>query len=161
MEDRRRRFAEAKAALHAELAGERCAHEAHLAARADEEAKRGKKLRGCKPKAPEDKAGRKEIKVNTTDPDSKVMSTSGGFLQGYNAQVVVNEDQVTVAACVTDEHNDAHQLHPMIEATESSLAEAGMNSVPASCWPMPATRTRRASTGSTAATQTAMSPPAT
>jgi hypothetical protein len=72
--DRRRRFAEAKAALDAELAEERSAHEAHLAARADEEAKRGKKLRG----PPEDKAGHKERKVNTTDPCSEVMSTGVG-----------------------------------------------------------------------------------
>lgn len=125
-EDRRRRFTQAKARLDAELAAERAAHEAHLAARAEEEAKRGHKLRGRKPKAPADKAGHKEPKVNTTDPDSKVMSTRNGFVQGYNAQAVVNEDQVIVAAEVTDEHNDAHQLHPMIEATNASLADAGI-----------------------------------
>ena len=125
-EDRRRRFAAAKAALDAELDAERAAHKAHLAARAAEEAKRGKKLRGRKPKAPEDKAGHKERKVNTTDPDSKVMSTAGGFVQGYNAQAVVNADQVIVAAEVTCEHNDAHQLHPMIEATNTSLTAAGI-----------------------------------
>lgn len=129
-QDRRRRFAEAKAAIDAELEDEQAAHEAHLAARAAEEAKRGKKLRGRKPKAPADKARNSERKVNTTDPESKVMSTSGGFLQGYNAQAVVNEDQVIVAAEVTDEQNDAHQLHPMIGATESSLADAGIDDHP-------------------------------
>ncbi|WP_171788966.1 hypothetical protein [Acidimicrobium ferrooxidans] len=51
----------------------------------DEEERRGKKLRGRKPKTPKDKAGAKEEKVNTTDPQSKVMSTKNGFLQGFNA----------------------------------------------------------------------------
>jgi transposase len=129
-EDRRRRFAEAKAALDAERADERAGYEAHLSARADEEAKRGKKLRGRKPKPPGDKARHKERKANTTDPDSKVMSTTGGFVQGYNAQAVVNEDQVIVAAEVTADQNDAHQRHPMVEATESSLADAGIEERP-------------------------------
>ena len=53
------------------------------------------------------------------------MSTTKGYLRGYNAQAVANEDQVIVAASVTDEQNDLAQLHPMIEATESSLYEAG------------------------------------
>ncbi len=129
-EDRRRRFAEAKAVLDAELADERAAHEAHLAARAAEEARRGVKLPGRKPKAPADKAHHKAHQVNTTDPDSKVMATAGGFVQGYNAQAVVNEEQVIVAAEVTDECNDAHQLHPMIKATQDSLADAGIEEQP-------------------------------
>lgn len=58
------------------------------------------------------------------------MSTAGGFLQGYNAQAVVNEDQVIVAAEVTDDQNDTHQLHPMIEATKSSLADVGIDDHP-------------------------------
>ena len=124
--DRKRRFKAAKELLDKELGDQRKAHEAHLAERQAEEERRGKKLRGRKPKAPEDKAGAKEKKVNTTDPESKVMSTAKGFLQGYNAQAVANEDQVIVAASVTDEQNDMGQLHPMIEATKTSLAEAGI-----------------------------------
>jgi len=129
-EDRRRRFAEAKVALDAELAEARAAHEAHLAERAAKEAEQGKRLRGRKPKAPEDKAGHKERKANTTDPESRVMSTPNGFLQGYNAQAAANEDQVVVAAEVTQEQNDTHQLHPMIGATERSVAEAGIEERP-------------------------------
>jgi len=30
--------------------------------------------------------------INTTDPESKVMSSATGYLQGYNAQSVANED---------------------------------------------------------------------
>ena len=58
------------------------------------------------------------------------MSTAKGFIQGYNAQAVANEDQVIVAASVTDEQNDLGQLHPMIEATKASLAEAGIEDRP-------------------------------
>jgi hypothetical protein len=69
-------------------------------------------------------------KINTTDPESKVMSTAKGYLQGYNAQAVANEDQVIVAASVTDEQNDMGELHPMIEATKASLAAAGIDDRP-------------------------------
>src|SRR4051812_12369382 len=128
--DRRRRFARAKELLDEELAEERQAHDRHLAERAATEAERGHKMRGRKPKAPEDKSGYTPSKVNTTDPESKVMSTANGFVQGYNAQAVANEDQVIVAAEVTDEHNDVHQLRPMIDATDASLAAAGIEERP-------------------------------
>ncbi len=125
-EDRRRRFAKAKQLLDAELSEEQAAHEAHLAERAAREAALAKRLRGRKPKAPKDKAGHKDKKADTTDPESKVMSTSKGCLQGYNCQAVANEDRVIVSAEVTTEQNDSHQLHPMIDATAASLAEAGI-----------------------------------
>lgn len=95
---------------------EQAAHCEHLARRAAEEDTHGWKLRGRKLKAPQDKAGHKTRKVSTTDPQSGVMSTAKGFVQGYNAQAVANDEQVIVSAQVTDEHNDSGQLHPMIEA---------------------------------------------
>jgi hypothetical protein len=58
------------------------------------------------------------------------MKTKDGFVQGYNAQAVANEEQVVVAAEVTDEHNDMGQLHPMIEATNRSLDDAGITERP-------------------------------
>lgn len=128
--DRRRRFKAAKQRLDAEVEAENTAHAEHLARRAAEETKRGSKLRGRKPKAPPDRAGHKQRKVNTTDPESQVMSTARGFVQGYNAQAVANDEQVIVSAEVTDEHNDLTQLHPMIEATSASLAEAGIDAGP-------------------------------
>jgi transposase len=128
--DRRRRFKAAKQKLDAELEAEKKAHQEHLAKRAAEEAQRGSKLRGRKPKAPQDKAGHKQKKVNTTDPESGVMSTAKGFVQGYNAQAVANDEQVVVSAEVTDEHNDLTQLHPMIKASNASLAEAGIEDRP-------------------------------
>ena len=60
--DRQRRFKAAKQRLDAELEAEQAAHAKHLARRAAEEAQRGAKLRGRKPKAPADKAGHKQRK---------------------------------------------------------------------------------------------------
>jgi hypothetical protein len=40
---------------------------------------------------------------------------------------VATEDQIVVAAEVTDEHNDQGQLHPMIAATNQSLVDAGID----------------------------------
>ena len=38
-----------------------------------------------------------EAKANTTDPDSRIMKTRQGYVQGYNAQAVVSEGQIIVA----------------------------------------------------------------
>ena len=129
-DDRRRRFAEAKTALEEGVEEARAAHEAHLADRAAKEQAMGRKLNGRKPKDPRDKAKFKEKKANTTDPESKTMSTSGGFLQGYNAQAAVNENQVVVAASVTTEQNDTRQLHPMLGVIAASLVAAGIEELP-------------------------------
>jgi transposase len=125
-EARRKRLAAAKAELDAQDKAAKEAHEAHLAQRAEKEETSGKKLRGRKPKAPDTS----EAKVNISDPESRIMKTKDGFVQGYNAQAVANEEQVVVAAEVTDEHNDMAQLHPMIEATNRSLDDAGITERP-------------------------------
>jgi hypothetical protein len=102
-------------------------YDAHLAERTKKEAEAGKKLRGRKPKPPVAAEG---LKANTSDPESRIMKTKDGWVQGYNAQAMVNEDQVVVGAEVTDEQNDAAQLHPMIEETNKSLAEADISERP-------------------------------
>jgi transposase len=125
-EARRQRLAEAKAVLDAQDKAAKEAHEAHLAERTEKEQASGKKLRGRKPKAPDTS----EAKANVSDPESRIMKTKDGYIQGYNAQAVANEEQVVVAAEVTDEHNDIDQLHPMIEATSRSLGDAGITERP-------------------------------
>jgi hypothetical protein len=47
-------------------------------------------------------------------------------VQGWNAQAVVNEDQVILAAEITTDTGDAGQLHPMIGATRTQLEAAGI-----------------------------------
>ena len=64
----------------------------------------------------------KPLRVNTTDPDSRAMSVRGGWVQGYNAQAAVNDCGVVVAAAVTQQANDFHQVAPMITALTGNLA---------------------------------------
>jgi hypothetical protein len=59
-------------------------------------------------------------------PDSRFLHTRNGTVQGYNAQAVVTEDQVVVAADLTREANDLQQLAPMLAATTTTLAAAGV-----------------------------------
>ncbi len=37
-------------------------------------------------------------KINVTDPDSRNLKTTRGWVQGYNAQAVVGEGQIVLAA---------------------------------------------------------------
>ena len=85
----------------------------------------GKKPRGRQPKLPEE-AENKDAKANATDPDSRIMKTRKGFVQGLNGQAVVTEEQIIVAEDVTQEENDKQQLHPMLEQTESNRKTVGI-----------------------------------
>jgi hypothetical protein len=49
-----------------------------------------------------DPAALAERKINTTDPDTRLMKRAGGrSVQGYNAQVVASPEQVILAARIT------------------------------------------------------------
>jgi transposase len=71
-----------------------------------------------------------EGKVNTTDPDSKLLKARRGFVQGYNAQAVVNEHQIVIAAEITTVAADFGQLEPMINAARNELKAAGVTEEP-------------------------------
>lgn len=119
---RLKRLQECKERLEREQQEARETQEEKIAAREAKEEATGQKLRGRKPKAPED-AVNTEAKANVTDPESRILKTQKGYVQGYNAQAVVTEDQVIVAAEVTQEENDVHQLHAILEkATENCAA---------------------------------------
>lgn len=79
----------------------------------------GKKPRGRQPR-PAEEAGNTDAKANVTDPDSRIMKTRKGFVQGLNAQAVTTEQQIIVAEDVTQEENDKQQLHPMLEQAEEN-----------------------------------------
>jgi hypothetical protein len=51
-------------------------------------------------------------------------------VQGYNAQAVTTENQLVVAAELTCQANDIHQLKPMLQATAATLAAAEINERP-------------------------------
>ncbi len=91
------------------------------AERAAKEAEQGLRLRGRQPKAlggvPDDKAQR-----NFTDPESRIMKTSKGYEQAYNAQAAVDaECQVIVAQDVTEKQNDHHELIPGVDQIAANL----------------------------------------
>ena len=110
---RREHLERALTRLKERLAEEKQRYEKHLEEREREEQESGKKKRGRKPKPPVE-AGRSSEKINITDPDSSVMNGRQGFIQGYNGQILVNEDQFIVSFDVTSAQNDVHQLHPLV-----------------------------------------------
>ncbi len=123
---RRERLRRCKQQLEQEQADEEAAYRANLAWRADWEAEHGRRLAGRKP-TPPDLAALAERKINTTDPDTRLMKRTGGkSVQGYNAQVVASPEQVILAAQVTQSHNDSDQLEPMVAHAVGTLREAGI-----------------------------------
>lgn len=52
---------------------------------------------------------------NFTDPDSRIMKSSNGYLQGYNCQAVVDEEhQIIVAQAATNQPPDQEHLQPLL-----------------------------------------------
>ena len=127
--DRLKRLKEAKERLEREAEGAAKTAQEHLAQRQAEEQATGKKKRGRKPKVVEPTPA-EDAKANTTDPDSRIMKTRQGYVQGYNAQAVVSEDQIIVAVGVTQEANDVQQLEPMLQTMEHTLEAAGIEERP-------------------------------
>jgi len=68
-----------------------------------------------------------DAKANVTDPDSRIMKTRSGYVQGYNGQAMVTENQIIIAAELTMEENDVKQLIPMIEKAEENIAALEFN----------------------------------
>jgi transposase len=61
---------------------------------------------------------------NFTDGDSRIMKTGDGFIQGYNAQCVVDgAAQVIVAQAVTNQPPDAEHFIPMLEQAMQNCGE--------------------------------------
>jgi len=71
-------------------------------------------------------AARRRQRHNQTDPESRLMRSPSGWIQGYNAQVAVDESHLIVACDVTQDGFDNHQLAPMIAHTEAALEHAGV-----------------------------------
>jgi transposase len=94
----------------------------------EERRKNGEKKLGRNPLSPEVVRERflDKAKVNTTDAESRIMKSSKGYVQGFNAQAAVTQDQVIVAAHLTQDEADWHQLHPMVELSRENLKGAGV-----------------------------------
>jgi hypothetical protein len=79
-------------------------------------------------------------KVSTTDPDSHSIPVGFGFVQGYNAQAAVNEQQILLAAEITNNSTYFSQLGPMVTASLDEIGRAGVEQLPEAvaadpgCW---------------------------
>src|SRR5256885_17029956 len=87
-----------------------------------------------------------EGKVNITDPDSKSIPVGFGFVQGYNAQAAVNEQQIVLAAEITNTSTGFSRLAPMVTATLVSSSGSASRSRRGRSPPTPATETSSTST---------------
>jgi hypothetical protein len=64
---------------------------------------------------------------NFTDPESRIMKTRGGWVQGYNAQVVVEEASgLILAEEVSAQAADSPHLVPLLDQTDANLAAVGV-----------------------------------
>ncbi len=110
---RLKRLKECKERLESEAIEAAAKQQEKIDIRQQEESEQGRKKRGRKPKLPEEMKN-KEAKANITDPASRIMKTRTEYVQGYNAQAAVTEEQIILAAEITQEENDVNQLHPML-----------------------------------------------
>jgi transposase len=122
------RLKESKRRLEQELDVECRANAAYEAYRARGRMKDGRRF--GRPPDPYQPPATPEGKINVTDPDSRNVKTSRGWVQGYNAQAVCTERQIVIAAEVTVDSPDFGHLEPMIAATELELAAAGVDAPP-------------------------------
>lgn len=99
-------------------------YEAHLARRAEKEAATGKPIRGRRP-TPGSATHKSRQRANATDPDSRLLKTKDGYVQGYNVQAVSTADQFVIAAEATNLAMDAPAYAPMVAAAKTNLKAAG------------------------------------
>ena len=92
--------------------------------RAEAEEKRiaqGHKKNGRTPAPPKREPDGKTQR-NFTDPESRILKTKDGYIQGYNAQAAVDaEAQIIVAHGLTPSMSDHDQLVPLIEGIKDNL----------------------------------------
>jgi transposase len=125
---RPKRLKEAKRRLDEELWTEQRANEAYEAYRAAGRMKDGRRFsrRPDPYSPPEVPAG----KINLSDPDSKNLKTTRGWVQSYNTQAVVTADQIVIAAEISTDSLDTANLQPMIETARTELEAVGITDTP-------------------------------
>jgi transposase len=85
----------------------------------DKAAEEGKSAAEAKRAKPED-----TDQYNFTDPESRIMKSSDGFVQGYNAQAAVEPTLLLIVGqSVTEAANDKKQLTPMVELIEQQSGQ--------------------------------------
>jgi len=118
---RLQKIREAKAELEAEA---KAAAEEEAKRRSEAEDKRiaeGRKKSGRTPAPPKEEPDGKTQR-NFTDPQSRILKTKDGYIQGYNAQAAVDaEAQIIVAHGLTQSMSDQDQLVPLMDGIKDNL----------------------------------------
>jgi transposase len=121
-EKRLAKIREAKAELEAEAkvaAAEE--EERHRAAAEKRRTAKGRKKNGRTPAPPSAEPDGKAQR-NFTDPDSRILKTKDGYIQGYNAQAAVDaKAQIIVAHGLTTSMSDHGQLVGLIDGIKANL----------------------------------------
>jgi len=99
---------------------------AEVRRKAEAEAEEQRRQEGCKkpgkPAALPTDDPHPKAQKNFTDPESRIMKTKDGFIQGYNGQAAVDgAAQVIVAHDLDAQQSDQHQLAPMTDAVTTNL----------------------------------------
>jgi transposase len=85
----------------------------------DKATEEGKSAAEAKRAKPEDKD-----QYNFTDPESRILKSADGFVQGYNAQAAVEPTLLLIVGqSVTEAANDKKQLMPMVELIEQQSGQ--------------------------------------
>ena len=124
------RLKEAKRRLRDELRTEQRANEAYEAYRARGVGRTGRRFSPAAMPKPYTPPATPAGKVNVTDLDSRLVKGMRGWVQGYNAQAVCNEQHLIVAAEVMTASPDFGHLGPMVTAARRELANAGVTKPP-------------------------------
>jgi transposase len=121
--DKQKRLAkikEAKAALEAEA---KAAAEEKARAEAAVETKRREagRRKPCKKAAPPNPQPLPKAQRNFTDPESRVLLTKDGFIQGYNAQAAVDSRAQVIVACeLSASQSDQPQLVALVDGIKAN-----------------------------------------
>ncbi len=123
-ETRMKTIQEAKKRLERRKAEEAKEADAKRKQKAEEEGREPPKERPNARKHPKGQPKSKD-QENFTDPDSRIMKTSKGYQQSFNAQVAVDgKSQLIVATMVTNCAADTGELIPMVELAMANTEQA-------------------------------------
>ncbi len=122
-EGRLARLREAKERLERERLEAEETQRGKIEERERKEEETGRKTRGKPPRSVADvRAEYEKRKANATAPETRIMKTRSGYVQGFNAQAACTDEQIVVVADVTDQENDQGQYHPMLEQAQENAS---------------------------------------
>jgi transposase len=128
--DRPKRVKEAKRRMDEQLFTELRAEQAYQAYRARGKDRRGGRLGPNTVPRPYVAPPVPQGTINTTDLDCNMVKGQHGWLQGYNAQAAVNEQQIVIAAEIEVVSPDFGHLERIVTAARGELEAIGVTQRP-------------------------------